>query len=108
MGGFSISFLFFSALYSYTKYMDEDMLEDLVKENIRLTRENNKLLKKIRRGNIFGTLFRIVLFLTIIGVPFFIYRYYVEDYVTEVKDAYSELREDITNLKKTIPDRLSF
>ena len=81
--------------------------EYLLKENLKLTRENNKLLKKIRRGNIISAWLRLFLFLIIIGLPFFLYQYYLEDYVVEYQNMYNNLKVELQELKN-FSDRLPF
>ncbi len=87
-------------------YTDMD-LEDLVKENIKLTRENNKMLKRMRRSRILGTIFRILFFLLVSGALWFVYTNYVEEYYLDIKTMYQGIEEDVEKLKN-IPDRFNF
>jgi len=50
--------------------MDEE-LKQLLQENLEVTRENNDLLKKIRRDAMIGLAVKVVLWLVILGVPIF-------------------------------------
>jgi hypothetical protein len=87
--------------------LEDKQIQHLLKENLKLSKENNKLLKKLHRANIVGFWSRIIFFLIIVGVPFFIYRYYLEDFVQELFVTYQSLRESASELKE-LPNRLSF
>ena len=50
--------------------MDEE-LKQLLQENLEVTRENNDLLKKIRRDAMIGLVVKVILWLVILGVPIF-------------------------------------
>ncbi len=52
--------------------MEQD-IQELLKKNLELTKENNKLLRKIRRGALLGGLFKIIWIAVIIGVPLYLY-----------------------------------
>lgn len=85
-------------------YTDEE-LDELMQENLRLTKENNKLLKKMRRTELFGMWMRILFFLVIIGVPLVVYRYYVAPYIEDFSQAYQDFRAD-TGAVLTLPDTI--
>ncbi len=86
------------------KYIDMD-LEDLIKENIKLTKQNNKLLKKMHRARLFNFWFRILFFVIISFGAWFVYKNYLEGYMTELQGMYNNLQTDIENVK-SIPDKL--
>ncbi len=103
-----------SVKMSYTDrmgvYTDSD-LDDLVRENLRLTQENNKLLKKIRRSEVVNFWIRILFFLVLIGVPILVYQYYLEPYVQELFATYQRMQEDAASVrdlssKLSVPDGL--
>ena len=85
----------------------EPSMGRLLRENNRLARENNRLLRKLHRANILSFWSRIFFFLIIIGVPIFIYRYYLEDYVTDFLTTYQDLKEDVAGLRE-LPEKLPF
>ena len=70
--------------------MDEEM-KTLMRRNIELTRENNKLLKKIRRNSLIANIMRIVWIVIIVGVPLFLYQYVLQPYLAELGVAYETL-----------------
>jgi hypothetical protein len=77
----------------------EQEIDDLLKENVRLARENNRLLRKMRRGQLLSTLGTITFYLIVIGVPLFIYRYYLADYVAQWQQTYEQLKVNTSSLK---------
>jgi len=56
--------------------MDEE-LKKLLEENLAVSRENNELLKKIRRDAVIGFGVKIVVYLLILGVPIFLISSYL-------------------------------
>ena len=50
---------------------DDTHLEELLEENLELAKENNKLLKEMRRNAIIGLIARVVIWLVVLGVPLF-------------------------------------
>jgi len=81
--------------------MEQDgSIEDLLKENLRLTRENNRLLKKIRRAEFLSAFSTIAFYAIVIGVPVFVYRYYLADYMAGIEHMYREVREQMQGVKE--------
>lgn len=85
---------------------DTTIIKKLLKENLRLTKENNTLLKKIRRAELFRMWMRFIFLLIVLGVPFLVYHYYLKDYLVELQDTYNGLQGGVENLR-SIPDRFS-
>lgn len=63
-------------------YMDEE-LKDLLEENLEVTRENNELLKKIRRDAMIGFAVKAVIWLVILGVPIFFITTYLAPFLEQ-------------------------
>jgi hypothetical protein len=78
--------------------------QDVIRETMRLTRENNRLLKKIHRASVWGFWFRLLSFLILIGVPIFLYRYYLGDYIDSFLNMYGSAQEELQNLKNIKED----
>ncbi len=58
---------------------DNDLkIKNLLLENQRLLIENNQLLKKMHRSSIIGTIFRVIWFFILLGVPIYIYFNYIQ------------------------------
>lgn len=64
-----------------------------MRDTYELVKENNKLLKKMHRAQLWGTFFKIVWWAAIIGVPFFLYYYYVLPYQQQLLDTYQQLQQ---------------
>ncbi len=57
---------------------EQDSLMDLLKENVALAKENNKLLKAMRRDAFIGGALRIILWLLVLGGSYFLTMQYLE------------------------------
>ncbi len=74
--------------------MDEDNIERLVKEDIRIGKENNKILKKVYRYIKWNRAFRIFYWLIVIGSALGIY-WFVEPYIEGARSAINTSQEII-------------
>jgi len=81
--------------------MEEDT-KKLLRRNLEMTRENNKLLKKIRRNTIIANIMRLVWWSVIIGVPVFLYYYVLQPYVTELKVAYQGVTDGVSGAQDAL------
>ena len=81
---------------------DDRKLEDLLRENVRLSRDNNRLLRKLWRAQVYNFWSRILFAAILIGVPVYIYRVYLDDYVVQIRDAYYELRENVSGISNSV------
>ncbi|MBP9760409.1 MAG: hypothetical protein KBD24_03550 [Candidatus Pacebacteria bacterium] len=85
--------------------MDEETT-DLLKENIRLTRENNRLLHKLWRAEIWRFWSKLLVLIIMIGVPVLVYRYYLADVVEELWHTYQGVLQGVENIRQ-IPEQVS-
>ncbi|MCB9814843.1 hypothetical protein H6784_05550 [Candidatus Nomurabacteria bacterium] len=60
---------------------EQKTLQELILENQRLLSENNQLLKKMQKVNVWSFVLRVIWFLILIGVPFFAYYYLIEPFM---------------------------
>lgn len=70
----------------------------LLRETAELTKENNKILRGIRRSNRFSAFFRIVYWVLIIGSAIGAY-YYIQPYINAVSEAYVQMKQNIETVK---------
>ena len=77
--------------------MDEEG-KRLLRQNLELSRENNKMLKRIRRDARIGLLFRILWIAIIIGVPVFLYFTFLQPYVADVLDFYDGVQSQFNSI----------
>lgn len=62
-------------LYLYL-IMDAD-IKKLLEQNLQITKNNNRMLRTMRRNAFYGTVIRILFFIIILGVPTYIYFTYL-------------------------------
>jgi len=85
--------------------MDKEM-RDLLQENLKLSRENNEMLKKVRGIQKRAHFFQIMYWLFIIGITVGAY-YYIQPYIEKILSVYNSGAGSILqlqNLGSSIPD----
>jgi len=75
-------------------YTDDD-LEVLVKKSLKLSEENNRLLRKMRRAQVWGVFFKILTVAVMVGVPVIFYFYFVQPYIEELQRSYAEIQDKV-------------
>jgi len=73
--------------------------EKLLHENARLVKENNKLLKKLWRAEVFGFWSKLLFVAILIGVPVLIYQYYLADVLVDLRTMYEGIQQDIDQVR---------
>ena len=73
-------------------------LEEKVDELLDLTKENNKILRRLHRAQKLSTLFRIAYFILIIGVSYGAF-VYLKPYMESLMGAYSDGVEQLNTFK---------
>ncbi len=68
-------------------------IKKLLVENQRLLLENNQMLHKMRRSAFLGTIFKIVWFLFVLGVPVYLYFSYIKPNMGNLLEQYGALQE---------------
>lgn len=79
--------------------MADEELKTLLRENIEVSKESLKILKKINRGRIFGNVFKTLKWMLIIGISFGAY-YYIEPFVSKYLDLMKGLTSGVENVQK--------
>lgn len=64
---------------------NHEEIEKLLEENLAVAKDNNRLLREMRRNAILGLIAKIVLWLIILGVPLF----FLSSYLGPIMDAFS-------------------
>lgn len=77
---------------------DRDM-----RELLELTRENNRLLRKIRRSSMISTIIWIIWYGILIGGPVFIYYYLLQPYIGVLLETYGNSVNDFHDIINKIP-----
>ncbi len=72
---------------------------ELLERTLRISEENNQILKGIRRANRLATVIKIFYWFIIMGLGFGAY-YFIEPYVKDFKGVYSQFNSTIKNFGK--------
>jgi hypothetical protein len=70
-----------------------------MKELLELTKDNNKLLHKMRRHAIYGNIMRLFYWAIILGGPVVIYYYFLQPYLADVMEAYSGIQRGVDSVQ---------
>ena len=79
--------------------MPDEELKVLLRENIEVSKESLKILKKINRGRIFGSIFSALKWTLIIGISFGTF-YYIEPFLSKYIDLIKGLTSGVENTQK--------
>lgn len=63
--------------------MDED-LKTLLEENLRLAKDNNRMLRAMRRAAFVGIIGRVIFWILILGVPAYLYVTYLAPIISSI------------------------
>ncbi|MDQ5883396.1 MAG: hypothetical protein QG654_309 [Patescibacteria group bacterium] len=85
--------------------MDPDT-QKMIRETLRLSRENNELLLKMYGAQKRARFWKFIKFLFLISLVILAY-YYVSPYISQLQDSYTSIRASITELQDA-RDRLPF
>ncbi|MCW9054373.1 MAG: hypothetical protein OQJ98_00065 [Candidatus Pacebacteria bacterium] len=71
----------------------ERSTEELIKQNLELTKENNKLLRKMRRHALWGGILKLLWIAALIGVPVYLYINFLAPVLDQVLGAAQAVQE---------------
>lgn len=71
---------------------------NLLTETARLTKENNEILKSIRRSSRIGAAFKFFYWIIIIGLSFGAY-FFIQPYIDQLTKVYSGFQSDVGTIK---------
>ena len=77
--------------------MADEELKVLLRENIEVSKENLKILKKINRARIFGNIFSALKWTLIIGISLGAY-YYIEPFFSKYLETIKDLTSGVENV----------
>lgn len=77
---------------------DNNEIKKLLEENLTLAKENNALLNKIHRWNVFAMSLKVFWFLLLIGFPFALYFFVFEPYFTALGSDYEVFKNGINEV----------
>jgi len=78
----------YSAIIAAMENDTHQELKELIQENTDLLKQNATLLRKIYRNEIIGIWIKIIWLVLLIGLPFFLYFYFLEPYFTALGSSY--------------------
>lgn len=87
--------------------MTDDELKRLLRENLEISRENFKILKKMNRARVFGRVFWAIKWVLIIGFSYGAY-VYIEPYFKNLLGTFSNLTSEVNEIKKAADAPLDF
>lgn len=75
--------------------MDEDIdeLRELVRKNIAVTEDTNKLVHRMHRSALWGRFFQIVWWLAVLAASGAAYYYYLQPYVQQLENLYGQVEK---------------
>ena len=86
--------------------MDNQSLEQLVKEDIAINQENNKILKKLWSGVKWGRIFRVFYLVIIVGSALGLY-YFLQPYIDSFRGFFDMLNHMLQNPRDAVSNILS-
>ena len=78
---------------------DHSELKKLLEENLAVAKDNNRLLREMRRNAILGLIAKIVLWLVLLGVPLF----FLSSYLGPLMDAFTGQGGDVPSALFGVP-----
>jgi len=73
-------------------------LKRLLRENLELSKENNKILHKMHRGLVLGRIMRIIYWVVILGVAMGSY-YFIQPYIDSLLAVYGGISGGVSDLQ---------
>jgi len=95
LNSFKIQYL----CYIKTHRMDDDQrLERMVKESLRISKENNRRIRGIQRGMFMSGIIRLIIWGVILGLPIFIYFSLLKPYVDGATTTFETIKSGDTSI----------
>lgn len=88
--------------------MDQEV-KDLLQKNLEVAKQNNRMLKKMRRGAIIGFFIKVIIWAFVLGAPVFLYFNFFAPRLQEVIDLYRQVQggaQDVQQLQMRVSDLL--
>lgn len=67
--------------------------EEMLRQTYELARENNKMLRKMRRNAFFGWIIKLLVWAVILGVPVYLYFTVLQPVFSDVQQTYQGIQE---------------
>lgn len=99
-----MTFLFFAFFphfcYNFGMMTADEELKQLLRENLEVSRDSFKILKKMNRARLLGSFFTFMKWVIIVGLSYGAY-YYIEPYLQTTMSALNSVTSGINELKTT-------
>lgn len=85
----------------------EKSSQEKLEEVLKLSKENNKMLHKIRRNAFIGSILKLIFYAILIGLPIALYYYILGPYIDQLQEVYTGIQgeiEGVRNLRDSLPD----
>jgi Mg2+/Co2+ transporter CorC len=80
--------------------MGDEETNRLLRQNLEMAKENNGMLRSMRRSQRWHTAITMVYWAIIIGLPVYLYYIFIRPVVGDISDVYSGVAEGIENVQK--------
>ncbi|PIT91284.1 hypothetical protein COU17_01520 [Candidatus Kaiserbacteria bacterium CG10_big_fil_rev_8_21_14_0_10_49_17] len=80
--------------------MDQET-KDLLHKNLEITKENNRLLRRVRSGAAFDRIIKILWIAFLVGIPIYLYFTILQPIIGQVSDAAKSVHEAGAQVKTT-------
>lgn len=74
---------------------EHEQMREIMLENQRLLKENNRLLQKVHRNAVLSFWLRVLWFVIIIGLPFILYYYVIEPYFEAFGSSFERFQDGL-------------
>lgn len=85
--------------------MQDYSLHELLEENLKLTRENNKMLKRMRRAALIGRIVKFLFVLAVLFALYYAYVNYIQPNYQDLKATFVSLQAEVGRVKE-LEDKL--
>ena len=80
-------------------------MHEMIEENLQLAKDNNRLLRKIRRNAVWGGILKLVWWAFILGVPVYLYFTIFQPYLEDLSQTYQGIQGNVEELQR-VPQEL--
>lgn len=84
-------------------YTDDD-LQELVRANIKLTQENNRMLRAMRRDTWLSRTFRVLFWLVLLVGSYMVYYVFLAPYIAQMQQLYAQVQSVTGAMASSTPD----
>jgi hypothetical protein len=87
--------------------MYDDESKRVLRQVLETTKENNKILKKVRRSQTYGSLLRLIFWAIVLGLPIYLYFTILKPIISELGMSLGDIGENIKSFQDAISQGVS-